>query len=132
MTIQIVCLIAAVILPYVMAGASLPFRSRQFGSPDIDQPRVQGEKLIGAGARAWGAQANAWEALIVFGLANLTAMAVGVDPGGMWSIAAPVWVVARIGHGVFYIVGKSPLRVLCFVTALVMSLWIFGMSLVAA
>lgn len=132
MTLQIICLIAAVILPYAMAGASIPFRKRQFGTADIKQPRVQADKLVDAGARAWAAQANAWEALIVFGVANLAAMQTGVDPAGMWSIAAPVWVVVRIGHGVFYITDKASLRGLCFIVGLGMSLWIFGMALSAA
>ena len=132
MTVQIVCLMIAAVLPYAMAGASVPFRNRQFGKVDIAHPRVQGEKLVDAGARAWGAQSNAWEALIVFGLANLTAMVAGADPSGMWSIAAPLWVVARIGHGVFYIRGQARLRVACFVVGIVMSLWIFSLALVAA
>lgn len=132
MTLQIICLMIAAILPYAMAGASVPFRNRQFGRVDLEHPRVQGEKLVDAGARAWGAQSNAWEALIVFGLANVTAMVAGADPSGTWSIAAPVWVVARIGHGVFYIRGRATLRIACFVVGLVASLWIFGLALAAA
>ncbi len=132
MTIQIICLMIAAVLPYAMAGASVPFRKRQFGGLDLAHPRVQAEKLVDAGARAWGAQSNAWEALIVFGLANLTAMAAGADPGGMWSVAAPIWVVARIGHAIFYIRGVAPVRVACFVAGIAMSLWIFILALLAA
>ena len=132
MTIQIICLMIAAVLPYAMAGASVLFRKRQFGGLDLAHPRVQAEKLVDAGARAWGGQSNAWEALIVFGLANLTTMVAGADPFGMWSIAAPLWVVARIGHGVFYIRGQARLRVACFVVGIVMSLWIFSLALVAA
>ena len=131
MTIQLWCLLAGALLPYFLAGASIPFRSKQFGSPDLDEPRVQAEKLEGAGARAWGAQMNAWEALATFLVANFAAFVAGVDPAGYWSIAAMVWVLARIGHGVFYIAGITAGRVLCFATGVGMSLWIFIMGLLA-
>lgn len=129
MTIQLWCLLIGVVLPYIWAGASLPFRSKQFGKPDLREPRVQGDKLEGGGARAVGAQMNAWEALAVFSVANLSAFMAGVDPSGNWSLAAMIWVVARILHGGFYIGDIAPARVLSFVTGLAMSLWIIAMAL---
>jgi uncharacterized MAPEG superfamily protein len=131
MTTQFWCLLIGVLLPYVWAGASLPFRKQQFGSPDLNEPRVQGEQLTGAGARAWGAQMNAWEAIIVFGAANFAAFAAGVEPTGSWSIAAMIWVAARAAHGAAYVAGVTPVRVLAFVTGSGMSLWIFGIALSA-
>jgi uncharacterized MAPEG superfamily protein len=132
MTIQLVCLLIGTLLPYVWAGSSLPFRNRQFGNIDLNEPRVQGEQLVDRGARAWGSQMNAWEALIVFSVANAAAFAAGVDPSGSWAMAAPIWVAARVFHGIFYIAGLAPLRVLSFVVGLAMSVWIFVMALSAA
>ncbi len=132
MTIQLVCLLIGTLLPYIWAGSTIPFRSRQFGDFDLNEPRVQAELLVDQGARVWGSQQNAWEALIVFSVANAAAFAVGVDPGGSWAVAAPIWVAARVLHGVFYIAGLAPLRVLAFVIGLAMSVWIFVMALSVA
>ena len=132
MTIQLVCLLIGALLPYMWAGSTFPFRLRQFGVFDLSEPRVQAEQLVDRGARVWGSQQNAWEALIVFSVANAAAFAVGVDPGGNWAVAAPIWVAARVLHGVFYIAGLAPLRVLAFGVGMGMSIWIFVMGLSAA
>lgn len=131
MTTPLWCLMIGVILPYVWATSSLPFRSKQFGAPDLNEPRVQGDQLTGAGARAVGAQMNAWEAVIVFGAANFAAFAAGVGPESNWNLAAIGWVVARAIHGASYIAGVTPLRVLTFVIGMGMSFWIFAMALSA-
>ena len=129
MTIQLWCLLGGVLLPYIWAGVSVPFRSKQLGKVDLAQPRVQAAELTAGGAGAWGAQMNGWEALSVFMAATLSAYMQGVDPGGNWALASMVWLGARALHGVFYVVGIAPLRILSFVTSLVMSIWIFGMAL---
>ncbi len=130
MTIPLWCLFVGVVLPYVWAGSSVPHRISQFGSPDLRQPRVQAEQLTGAGARAWGAQMNAWEALIVFAAANMAALATGVDAGGLWSTAAIIWVVARVAHGIFYIRDIAPMRILSFAIGLGMSISIFVLAMI--
>ena len=131
MTIQLWCLLGGVILPYVWAGVSVPFRNAQLGNVDLEQPRVQAEKLTDGGARAWGAQMNAWEALIVFGIANFAAYTQQVDPNGYWSIACLIWLVARALHGLFYVKGLAVARVAAFVTATAMSLSIMVAALMA-
>ena len=129
MTTQLICLLIGMILPYVWAASSLPFRSRQFGRPDINEPRTQAEQLTGAGARAVAAQANAWEALIIFLAANVAAFIAAVDPAGQWSLAVMIWAAARVGHGIFYIMGIAALRVLAFAIATGMAFWIMVMAL---
>ena len=129
MTTVLICLLIGMILPYVWAFGSVPFRSKQFGKPDLDEPRVQADQLVDGGARAVGAQANAWEALIVFTAANCAAFAMGVDPEGHWTLAAMIWAAARVGHGIFYIMGIAVLRILAFVIGLGMSLWIMTMAI---
>ena len=132
MTVQIWCLMAGAILPYLWAGVSVPFRNAQFGGVDLNYPRVQGEQLTARGATAWGAQGNAWEALTVFAVANLAAFLAGVDPGGSWATAAMIWVPLRLLHGVFYVMNIPALRVASFVGGMLMSIWIFVMAVSAA
>ena len=117
------------LLPYMWAGASLPFRFKQFGSPDLRQPRAQADELTEGGHRAVGAQMNAWEALAVFSAANLIAFMAGVDPAGTWATLAMVWVAVRVLHGVFYIASIPPLRIACFAGGLVSSLWIVSLAI---
>ena len=131
MTIPLWCLLIGVFLPYVWAGASLPFRNKQLGSIDLNQPRLQAAELTEGGAGAWGAQMNQWEAIGVFSAATLAAFMTGVDPTGSWAIASMIWVVARVLHGTFYILGNAPLRVLSFTASLAMSVWIFVMAITA-
>lgn len=129
MTVQVVCLLIGALLPYLWFGVTVRYVKRDLGSIGIDAPREQTAKLAGAGARARDAQQNAWEALIVFGVANGAALAAGVEPSGNWALAAPLWVAARVLHGAFYVAGMAPWRGLSFAIGLAMSLWIFGMAL---
>ena len=128
MTIPVWSLFIGAILPYVWHFASIPYKSKQFGALDLDSPRVQAGNLEDIGARVWGAQLNAWEALSLFAAANLAALMAGVSPDGNWSTAAMIWVAARSLHGIFYITGIAMLRVLCFVGGLAMSIWILVMA----
>ena len=66
MTVPFWCLLAAALLPYVWGGVTGAARSKQFGKADNKLPRLQQAQLTGFGARAHGAQMNAWEALAVF------------------------------------------------------------------
>jgi uncharacterized MAPEG superfamily protein len=128
MTVQLACLLVGIFLPLTWAGVSVPYRSKQLGSVDLVSPREQSTKLTDAGARVVGAQSNAWEALAIFTVANFAAFSVGVDPAGNWALACMIWVAARVAHGIFYIAGQAVLRVLSFVTALGMCVWMFVMA----
>ena len=129
MTIPLACLLIGALLPYVWAGASVPFRNRQFGSLDLRQPRAQGEMLTEGGARAVGAQGNAWEALALFAAGNLAAFMAAVEPIGTWTTLSLVWVVARIAHGVFYISDVPVLRVAGFLIGFWCSVGLFILAL---
>jgi len=124
MSIPLWCLVGGMVLPYVWAGLSVPFRNSQLGGLDLDQPRLQALQLVDRGAGAWGAQMNQWEALSIFSAATLIAFMQGLDPAGSWATASLVWLAARILHGAFYIMGNANLRVMAFVTGLAMSVWI--------
>jgi uncharacterized MAPEG superfamily protein len=129
MTTPLWCLFAGILLPYIWAASSLPFRLKQFGTFDFAKPREQADKLVDAGHGALGAQLNAWEALSVFAAANLIAFMAGVDPAGNWSLAAIIWLVSRVFHGVFYITNLPPLRTICFAGGLFSSLYIIILAI---
>lgn len=131
MTIPLWCLLAGVVLPYIWAGVSVPFRNQQLGGLDLNQPRLQAAGLTAGGAGAWGAQMNQWEAISVYMAATLAAYMQGVDPAGNWATASLIWVAARVLHGVFYVFDQAVLRVAMFVTGTAMSIWIFVMAVLA-
>ena len=82
MTTQIICLLIGCLIPLIWSGAALPYRQRQLGRVDFEQPRVQANSLTGRGASVVGAQMNSWEALILFAVANLCGHFGELDPLG--------------------------------------------------
>lgn len=115
MTTPLWCLVLASFIPYVFAVTGAYFRVQQLGKLDANHPRVQALQLEGIAARAYGAQANAWEALAVFTVAVLTAHLAGADPQGTSATLAIVWIVARLGHGAMYVADIPVARTLCFI-----------------
>jgi uncharacterized MAPEG superfamily protein len=130
MTTPFWCVLVAIFLPYVLAGIGGYHKARQFGSIDNRQPRAQAAQLVGAGARAWAAQQNAWEALPVFGLSVVVAHLAGADPGSS-TLASALFVCARILHAGFYLADLAPLRSLAFLVGIACCLWLFGLAAVA-
>jgi len=121
-TLSLWCLVIVAVLPYVLAGVGGYFRRTNLGTVDNDNPRGQAALLEGAGARAYAAQANAWEALALFlvGLA-LVHFTGNADQAGTASV---IFVIARILHAVFYIRGVAMLRSLSFCGALGAWIWL--------
>lgn len=124
MTIPFWCLLAAVNLPYVWGGISTGYRKKDFGALDNHHPRAQAAKLTGAGARAYAAQANAWEALAVFAPAVLVAH-LGAPESTLAPTLALVWVACRVLHGVVYIADLAPARSALFTVALLCAMGLF-------
>lgn len=127
MTLPLWALIGAVLLPYIITGITAVYRTRQFGSVDNRHPRLQAAKLEGVGARAVGAQENAWEALTVFAPAVILAHIAGADPGKA-ALAAGIFLVARILHLIVYLNDMATVRTLCFVVGLASSLWLYWLA----
>ncbi|MFT6550261.1 MAG: putative MAPEG superfamily protein [Zhongshania marina] len=127
MTVAFWCVFIACLLPIITAWACAYFRGKQFGKIDNKHPRAQYAQLEGAGARAYAAQQNAWEALPVFTAAVLVAHLAGVDPSKS-AIAAEVFIVARILYPVFYIANKDALRSLAFIVGLGACIALFIMA----
>ena len=110
------CLAIAMLLPITLALGSLPFRFKQFSTPDLNEPRAQAEQLSGAGARMVAAQKNAWEALILFTVSLFIAYANNIG-GEQISLACIIFIIARICHAFLYVIGWGVLRFLSFMVA---------------
>jgi uncharacterized MAPEG superfamily protein len=106
-------LMCAAILPYVWAFTAAAFKYKQMGKIDLQHPRKQAEALEGPGYRANAAQSNAWEALAVFSVSFLTAVAANVPAENIWLLAV-LWVGLRVLHGITYVMNLAPLRVAAF------------------
>lgn len=118
------------ILPVACAWTAGYFRQKQLGSVDNKEPRIQSQKLTGAGARAVAAQANSWEALAVFSAAILAVFISGVD---MQSIAtlAIAFVALRITYIPLYIGNLDKLRSLTYIVGLGICIYFFYLALTA-
>lgn len=103
-------------IPIVLALSSIPFRIKQFPKPNLDEPRAQAEQLSGAGGRLVAAQKNAWEALVLFAVTLFIAYANNVE-GEQINLACIIFIIARIGHALFYVLGLGKLRFLAFLIA---------------
>ncbi len=103
------CLFIGCVIPFVLAPVAAVYKSKQFGSIDARNPRVQTAALEGAGARAAAAQSNAWEALAVFGAAVLVNHVGNGDPETSATLAM-IWVAARVVHAAAYIADLAPVR----------------------
>jgi uncharacterized MAPEG superfamily protein len=131
MTTPFWCVLIAIFLPYVFSGVSVYYRQKQFGSVDNNRPRAQSAALEGAGARAYAAQQNAWEALPVFGLSVVVAHLAGADPGPS-ATASLLWVAARVAHGILYVSDLATFRSLSFGVGIGCCVWLFWLAAAAA
>jgi uncharacterized MAPEG superfamily protein len=114
MTIPFWCLVVVIVLPILLAFVGGYFRGKAFGQADNKHPRLQAAKLEGPGARAYAAQANAWEAATMFTATVLIAHLAGVP-----AAAAAPWTLAYVGfrvlHPIFYIANLDKARSLSFI-----------------
>ena len=130
MTTPFWCVLVAIFLPYVLNGVGVHFKGKQFGSIDNHHPRAQAAALQGAGARAYAAQLNAWEALAVFTPSVVIAHLAGAAPGAS-SLACVIFLAARVLHAVCYIADLATLRSLMFAVATGCCVWLFGLAAAA-
>lgn len=116
------------ILPLSCAWIAGYHRQKQLGSVDNKEPRIQAQKLTGAGARAVAAQANSWEALAVFSAAILAVFISGVALQGIanWAMA---FVALRIVYIFMYIGNYDKLRSLVFLAGFGICMYLFYLAL---
>jgi len=129
MTTPLWCLLIVAVLPYVLSFSSSYFKMQQFGSIDNKHPRIQAARLEGVGARAYGAQQNAWEALGFF-TAVLVVLHFANPEAAKGSTAANlslVFLATRVVHPILYLANLDILRSLVFLIGLgcgIALLWI--------
>lgn len=127
MSIPFWCLFIATILPITLSWVGGYYRQQQLGNIDNKYPRLQNEQLREAGARAVAAQKNAWEALAVFTPAVMVAHLTGANADNA-ALAAVVFIVARVLHGLFYLSNHDYLRSLSFIVSYGCCVWLFLMA----
>ena len=104
-------------LPYVLAALGGYFRIKQLGVLDNNHPRIQATHLEGIAARAWAAQANAWEALAVFGVVVIVAHLAHADAEAS-ATASLIYLATRLAHPILYLANLATVRTLVFVVGL--------------
>lgn len=117
MTILILCLICAMILPYIMKVVMMHYMKLE-GHYDNNHPRIQQAHLTGLPARALAAHQNGFEALIVFSVAVLTAIAT-LHIGSSMQFLAIFYIISRIIYNLLYLKDMAAYRSLCWVLGLI-------------
>lgn len=112
------------LLPIVLAGVAIRFRVAELGKFDNHNPRAQQAALTGMGSRVVAAQKNAWEALLVFAVVTLIAVASQVDLDSL-KVPAYLFLVARILHPIFYVTNLAMPRSLAFAIGWFSCVYIF-------
>ncbi|WP_434928444.1 MAPEG family protein [Shewanella sp. HL-SH2] len=123
MTILLICLFIAMMLPY-LAKVPVAMAMSKLGGYDNAHPRAQQAKLTGFGARAIAGHQNAFESLLVFGIAVLTAIVTN-NVTDVVAILAIVHVVARVVYHALYLLNYGTLRSLSWFVAIGASIGIF-------
>jgi uncharacterized MAPEG superfamily protein len=130
MTTPLWCLLIVSVFPFVLAGIGGYLRTQQLGSLDTHHPRVQALELRDAAARAYAAQANAWEAVTIFGVAVVIAHLAGADAEKA-ALASIVYVVVRVLHAAAYIADFALVRTGVFTIGLGCCVRLFALAIVA-
>lgn len=123
MTTLLTCLLIAMLLPYLAKGP-VAIAMAKLGGYDNSHPREQQSKLTGYGARAVAGHQNAFESLLIFGIAALTVMATN-NVNMVVEVAAIVHVAARVAYQILYLKDKGTLRSLSWFVAIIASFTVF-------
>jgi uncharacterized MAPEG superfamily protein len=120
------CLAIIAFLPYVMSFTGAYFKQRQFGAIDNKHPRLQAAQLEGVGARALGAQMNAWEALGVFTAVQVVLHLANPEAARSGTAAnlSLLFLATRIAHPIFYLANIDVARSIAFLIGLVCAIWL--------
>ncbi|GGP71216.1 membrane protein [Shewanella algicola] len=119
----LICLLIAMLMPYA-AKVPVAMAMAKLGRYDNNHPRAQQAQLTGFGARAVAGHQNAFESLIVFGVAVLTALVTN-NVTDVVAILAIVHVVARGIYHAMYLLNYGTLRSLSWFVAIGASIAIF-------
>lgn len=114
------CILIAALLPYLWvsiakaSGERYDNRNPRAWQAHQDNPRSQ---------RANAAQLNAFEAFAPFAASVLMAQAAGVDATRIGELAV-AFVVLRVLHGLFYVLGIAALRSLAWAGGIAIVTWL--------
>jgi uncharacterized MAPEG superfamily protein len=114
-------------IPFILTWINVYFRHKEFGRVDNYHPRAQVSQQTGAGARVQAAQANTWEALIVYAITCFVAFSSGADLHQFDTVAL-LYFALRILFVGFYIANKASLRSLTFVASVFCCVYIVVQS----
>ena len=109
MTTLIVCLLIAIILPYLVKLIVAYAMQKAAGGYNNHHPRKQQNSLEGFGARAVAAHQNCFESLAVFSTAALTAMLTN-HVSLMVQILAVIYIISRFVYVFLYLMNLASLR----------------------
>ncbi len=121
MTTLIICLMIAILLPY-LSKVPVAIAMNKLGGYNNHYPREQQAKLQGFGARASAAHQNSFEALIVFATAVLTAIATNHVTSTIQTLAI-IYIVLRLVYHALYLMNLASLR---------STVWFIGLGLCLA
>lgn len=127
MTTPLWTILFVLLLPTLLALIADALRIKEFDKYDNNYPREQAAKLSPIGQRAWAAQQNAWEALIMYVPSVIVAHLAGAD-GQQAAYAAVTFCIARVAHAFFYIANLATLRSASYFVALGCCLWLFWLA----
>lgn len=125
-TLVLLAFVAA-LLPY-LAKIPVAIAMNKLGGYDNVNPRKQQAQLKGFGARALAAHQNAFESLIIFGVAVSVALATGSTTDIIVNLAI-IHIVARIMYSIMYYLDKNILRSLSWAVATTCSFAIIWLSM---
>jgi uncharacterized MAPEG superfamily protein len=128
MPILLYTLFAMMFMPLILTWVNVYFRYKDFGAVDNNNPRHQVSQQTGTGARVQAAQANTWEALIIYSITCFLAFASGADLHQFDDVAL-VYLGLRIAYVGFYIINKATLRSLTFVANMACCIYIVVQSI---
>lgn len=128
MTTALVCLLIICIMPLPLTWLAGYYRHAQLGKADNKIPRQQYLQLEGIGARAVAAQANTWEALLVYLAALFAVTVTGVDPDSIGT-ACIVFVVCRFLFIIAYLANKDIARSSLFLAGYMSCMYLFYLAI---
>lgn len=108
MTILIICLFLALLLP-LLAKGPVAYSMAKLGGYNNNHPREQQSQLTGFGARSLAAHQNAFESLILFAPAVILAIVTG-NTQQVVTLLAIVHVISRVLYNIFYLLNMGLLR----------------------
>lgn len=120
MTIAFWCILAAGLMPIILAGIA-KIGDRRF---DNAEPRRWYEQITGYRQRAWWAQQNSFEILPLFAAAVLVAHVAGAEPAIIDRLAI-IFIVSRIAFAGCYLANWATTRSLAWLAGLACCIGLF-------